>query len=208
MYYRRAVVCYAFFCGQNDPAQRILIKKCFLFAVESVFRVKRFTICSRKSVKDVWKSQVIPDRVWKWFRRQSIDFKAMGQVYQCWWRIFREINKTDAVHSSETSANFYWTTYRHIPKGNALNVILLIRNVVTPDVMLWPYLETFESIQDPRLIKVEKYSRSIPFIALTCQTSGQWKGKRIRSLLLCYKVDLASSAFRILISIFHSVFCF
>jgi hypothetical protein len=30
--------------GQKDSMQRIFIKKCFLFTVESVFRVKRFTI--------------------------------------------------------------------------------------------------------------------------------------------------------------------
>jgi hypothetical protein len=31
------------FCGQNDLVQRTLIKKCFLFTVGSVCRVKRFT---------------------------------------------------------------------------------------------------------------------------------------------------------------------
>jgi hypothetical protein len=33
----------AFFCGQKDSMQRIFIKKCFLFTVGSVCRVKRFT---------------------------------------------------------------------------------------------------------------------------------------------------------------------
>jgi hypothetical protein len=31
------------FCGQKDSMQRILIKKCFLFTVGSVCRIKRFT---------------------------------------------------------------------------------------------------------------------------------------------------------------------
>jgi hypothetical protein len=30
-------------CGQKDSMQRMFIKKCFLFTVESVCRVKRFT---------------------------------------------------------------------------------------------------------------------------------------------------------------------
>jgi hypothetical protein len=126
--------------------------------------------------------------------------------------LLRHSIKTEAVHSSETSVS-YWTIYRHIPQGNTLNIILPIRNMVTPDVMLWRYFENFESIQGPRLIKVEKYSRPFPFIALTCHASGQWKGERIGSFPLCYKGDLAfrfwaSLAFRILISVFHSVFCF
>jgi hypothetical protein len=45
-------------------------------------------------------SQMIPDQVQKWLRQQSKKLlcrgfrstgKAMGEVYQCWWRIFREI---------------------------------------------------------------------------------------------------------------------
>jgi hypothetical protein len=77
--------------------QRIFINKCFLFTVGSVCRVKRFTT--------EWKT-------FRWWRRDSngdaevaqttvkrllcCGFlrtgKAMWQVYQCWWRICREIN--------------------------------------------------------------------------------------------------------------------
>jgi hypothetical protein len=46
-----------FFCGQKNSIQRILIKKCFLFTVGSVYRVKRFTTGSRNSLKDVPVSQ-------------------------------------------------------------------------------------------------------------------------------------------------------
>jgi competence protein ComGF len=42
-------------CGQKDSMQRIFIKKCSLFTVGSVLRVKRFTTKSRNSVKDVRK---------------------------------------------------------------------------------------------------------------------------------------------------------
>jgi hypothetical protein len=42
----------------------------------------------------------VEKKVWKWLRQQSKDFyaagrhigKAMGLVYQCWWRICQEIN--------------------------------------------------------------------------------------------------------------------
>jgi hypothetical protein len=88
---------------------RIFIKKYFLFTVGSVYGVKRFTAGSRNSLKDVRKSQILPDQVALLrlrqkqlcsgttvkrllccgFRRTS---KAMGQVYQCWWRIFREMD--------------------------------------------------------------------------------------------------------------------
>jgi hypothetical protein len=37
------------FCGQKDSMQRIFIKKCLLFSVGSVCRVKRFTTGLRNS---------------------------------------------------------------------------------------------------------------------------------------------------------------
>jgi hypothetical protein len=52
---QRSVVC---FCGQKELMKRIFIKKCFLFKVGSVCRVKRFTTGSRNSLKDVRKSQM------------------------------------------------------------------------------------------------------------------------------------------------------
>jgi hypothetical protein len=47
------------------------------------------------SLKDVQKSRMMPDQVWKWLKQQAKDFwvsltgKAMGQVYQCWWSIYK-----------------------------------------------------------------------------------------------------------------------
>jgi hypothetical protein len=58
--------------------QRTFIKKCFLFKVASVCRVKRFTAEPRTSLKDVLKSQMMPDQVRKWLRQQSKDFYAVG----------------------------------------------------------------------------------------------------------------------------------
>jgi hypothetical protein len=58
---QRSVV--RFFCGQKDSTQRIFITKYFLFMVGSVCRVKPFTNGSRNSLKDVLKSQMMPDQV-------------------------------------------------------------------------------------------------------------------------------------------------
>jgi hypothetical protein len=58
--------------------QRIFVDKCFLFAVGSVSCVKRFTAGSRNSLKDVLKSQMMPDQVRKWLKQQSKDFCAAG----------------------------------------------------------------------------------------------------------------------------------
>jgi hypothetical protein len=41
------------FWSQMDSVQRIFVKKCFLFMVGSVCRVKWFTTGSRNSLKDV-----------------------------------------------------------------------------------------------------------------------------------------------------------
>jgi hypothetical protein len=49
------------FCGQKDSTQRLFVKKCFLFTVGSFYSVKRFTTGSRNSLKDVRKSQMMPD---------------------------------------------------------------------------------------------------------------------------------------------------
>jgi hypothetical protein len=77
--------------------QRIFIKKCFLFTVGSVCRVKRFTTgwktfrCWRRS----WNGGAeVAETIFKrllrcGFRRTG---KTIGQVYQCWWRMCREIN--------------------------------------------------------------------------------------------------------------------
>jgi hypothetical protein len=53
------------FCGQKDSMQKIFIMKCFLFSVGNVCRVKRFTTGSRNSLRDVRKSEMMPDQVWK-----------------------------------------------------------------------------------------------------------------------------------------------
>jgi hypothetical protein len=73
---QRSVV--RFFCAQKDSMQRIFIKKCFMFMVGSICRVKRFTTGSENSLKDVRKSQMMPDQVQKQLSQQSKDFYAAG----------------------------------------------------------------------------------------------------------------------------------
>jgi hypothetical protein len=48
----------------------------FLFTVESVCRIKQFTTGPINSLKDVKKSQMMPDQVRKWLSQQSKDVYA------------------------------------------------------------------------------------------------------------------------------------
>jgi hypothetical protein len=82
------------FYGQKDAMKSIFIKKCFLFTVGSVCRkvvhnwvanVSMMTKLKRRRRNGLDSSQKLVCG----FRRTG---KAMGQVYQCWWRICREIN--------------------------------------------------------------------------------------------------------------------
>jgi hypothetical protein len=79
---QHSVVRFLFFLWANGSIQRILIKKLFLFTVGSVCRVELFTTGSINSLKDVRKSQMMPDQVEtevrKWLRQQSKDFYAVG----------------------------------------------------------------------------------------------------------------------------------
>jgi hypothetical protein len=59
------------FCEQKDSVQRIFIKKFFLFTVESVFHIKQFTTGLSNSLKDVRKSQMMPDHVRKWLNNSQ-----------------------------------------------------------------------------------------------------------------------------------------
>jgi hypothetical protein len=80
VYYRTASFCCAFllWAKKRNCMHRIFIKKCFLCTVGSVYLVKRFTTRSRNSLKDVRKSQIMPDQVRQWLRQQSKDFYAEG----------------------------------------------------------------------------------------------------------------------------------
>jgi hypothetical protein len=79
--------------------QRILMKKCFLFTVGSVYHVKRsttekFSEGTSKVAGDARPSAEMAEKTVKrllccGFRRIG---KAIGKVYQYWWRICREIN--------------------------------------------------------------------------------------------------------------------
>jgi hypothetical protein len=52
------------FCGQNDMMQRICMKKCFLFMVGSVCRLKRFSLVGRCFADD----EEVEMEVQKWLR--------------------------------------------------------------------------------------------------------------------------------------------
>jgi hypothetical protein len=54
------------------------MKKYFLFTLGSFCHVKRFTIGSKNYLKDVRKSQIMPDQVRKWLRQQSKHFYSEG----------------------------------------------------------------------------------------------------------------------------------
>jgi hypothetical protein len=83
--------------GQNDSMQKIFTKKCFPFTVGSVYRVKRFTTWWQtfRWWRRGWnRGAEVAETTVKTllscaFRRTG---KAMGQVYQCCWRICRETN--------------------------------------------------------------------------------------------------------------------
>jgi hypothetical protein len=103
--YRAWGVCYqraAFscdFCGQKDSMQRIFIKQCFLCRVWSVYCVKRSTIARQmfRWWRRSWNGgaemtkKTVKRLLCCGFLRTG---KALGQirVYQCWWRICREMN--------------------------------------------------------------------------------------------------------------------
>jgi hypothetical protein len=97
--------------------QRIFINKCFLFTVGSVCRVNLFITGSQtlRCWRRGWNGGVeVAETTVKRFmccglRRTG---KAMGQVYQCWQRICREINFF--AGSNEICLTFYihlWPIY-------------------------------------------------------------------------------------------------
>jgi hypothetical protein len=54
--------------------RKILLKKCYLFTVGSVSRVKRFHLCGKRFADD----EEVETEVRNWLRKQSKDFYAAG----------------------------------------------------------------------------------------------------------------------------------
>jgi hypothetical protein len=118
VHYRRAAFCCAYIYGQKDSMQKIFIKNYLLFTVGSVCRVKRFT-AGWKKFRWWWRgwnggAEVAETTVIRplccGFRYSG---KVKGQVYQCWWRICRELN-TFFPGSNVKCFTFYihlWPTY-------------------------------------------------------------------------------------------------
>jgi hypothetical protein len=107
-----------FFLWANDSMQRIFTKKCFLFTIESVCRVNRFTTG--------WQMFRWWRRGWNGFAEVSettvkrplscgfrhID-KTIGQICHCWWRICEHIKVFFPI-SNITCFTFYihlWHIY-------------------------------------------------------------------------------------------------
>jgi hypothetical protein len=63
-----------FSCWQNDPMQKIFIKKYFMFRVGNFYRVKRFSLGVKRFADD----EEVEKEVRKWLRQQSKDFYAAG----------------------------------------------------------------------------------------------------------------------------------
>jgi hypothetical protein len=76
--------------------QGIFIKKCFFFTVGRVFRVKRYTAGSRNVADVSLMTKRLKRRYGSGWHNSQCGFrrtgKAMGQEYQCWFKISREIN--------------------------------------------------------------------------------------------------------------------
>jgi hypothetical protein len=95
---RKAAFSCAFFFMAKELTSKDIHKE--MFTVGNIYHVKRFITWLRNSLKDVWKSPVRcgsgRDNRQKTFLCSAFGRtgKAIGQVYQCWWRICREINVT------------------------------------------------------------------------------------------------------------------
>jgi hypothetical protein len=70
---QRSVVLF-FFGGQEDSMRKIFMKKCFLFTVGSVCRVKRLITGWQRFADD----EKVETEVRKWLRQQSKDLYAAG----------------------------------------------------------------------------------------------------------------------------------
>jgi hypothetical protein len=83
--------------GQKDSMRKIFIKKYFLFTVRNFCRLKRFTTAWQtfRWWRRGWNGgaevaeTTVERPLCSGFRRTG---KTMGQVYQCWWRLCRDIN--------------------------------------------------------------------------------------------------------------------
>jgi hypothetical protein len=83
--------------------QRIFTKKCFLFVLGSVCSIKLFHL-GGKFFTDDEKVEMAETTV----KRLLCTSKAMGQVYQCCWRVCGEINVSFPVRISR------FTFYIHL----------------------------------------------------------------------------------------------
>jgi hypothetical protein len=148
---------------------KIFIKKTFVFTVGSVCSVKRFAVGSRNSLKDVRKSQMMPEvaettvkrLLCCGFRRTG---KAMGQVYQCLWRICREINVL-----SRFEYHMFYVLY---PFVSHLLILLCI-------------------------IKIRSFSRSTPMVVTNFKPQREEKSLSSLPKTSIYKINIPEKSHRI-----------
>jgi hypothetical protein len=109
---QRSVV--RFFCGQKDSMQKMFINKCVLFTVGSkAVQPSCKPFADDERMKRRCRSGWDNSQNWLLCCGLRPTGKAMGQIYQCWWRICREINVFILV-SNITCFTFYihmWPIY-------------------------------------------------------------------------------------------------
>jgi hypothetical protein len=100
MYYRRAAFCCAFFLWAEGLSAKGIHEEMFPAYCGKCLSRKALHNWIQKRGKRYADDEEVKMEVRKWLRQQSKYFyaagfdtgKAMGQAYQCWWRIRREIN--------------------------------------------------------------------------------------------------------------------
>jgi hypothetical protein len=85
VFYRRTAFCCAFLWANGRNIKDIHKEMFPVYGRKCILR-KQVHNWARNSRRDFRRSQMMPDQVRKWLRRQSED------VYHCWWRVCREIN--------------------------------------------------------------------------------------------------------------------
>jgi hypothetical protein len=82
-----------------------------------VCRVKRFTTGSRNSLKDVRKSQMMPDQVRKWLRQRTKDLYAAGfdALVKRWDKCIKDDGGyADKYIFSRFEYHMFWVLYRFV----------------------------------------------------------------------------------------------
>jgi hypothetical protein len=126
---------------KKDLMQNIFIKKCFLFKYGSVCRAKVSQLGGKLFSDD----EEVQTEVRNWLRQQSRKSflcsgfrrsgRAMRQVYQCWWRLCRQINVSFIFEY-----HIFFTFYIHFLPIYWLSLVLSQqdqKNTIEPSIRQW-----------------------------------------------------------------------